>query len=177
MGEGGSVKRLILAWAATAVAATGAAVAALGLVSGALTGTSGQVLTQGEARAALATLTRSPPPSAAPTSPPQPGATTPPGATTSPGATTQPGTPEGATTEPGTPEGEFIRTPGGTVIASCSGGLVTLRSWSPAQGHSVDGVEPGPAREAEVEFEADEGEDVELRLGCSGDRPVRLGPS
>jgi serine/threonine-protein kinase len=159
------VKRLVLAWVATAVAATGAAVAALGLVSGALTGTSGQVLTQGEARAALATLTRSAPPSTAPTSPPSPGATPP------------PGTPEGSTTEPGTPEGEFIRTPGGTVIASCSGGLVTLRSWSPAQGHSVDGVEPGPAREAEVEFEADEGEDVELRLGCEGDRPVRLGPS
>lgn len=149
------MKRLVLAWMATAVAATGAAVAALGLVSGALTGTSGQVLTQDEARAALATLTRSPQPSAASASPPPPGATTP----------------------PGTPEGEFIRTPGGTVIASCSGGLVTLRSWSPAQGHSVDGVEPGPAREAEVEFEADEGEDVELRLGCSGDRPVRLGPS
>lgn len=148
------MKRLVLAWVATAVAATGAAVAALGLVSGALTGTSGQVLTQDEARAALATLTRSAPPSAVPATSPPPG----------------------ATAAPGTPEGEFIRTPGGTVIASCSGGLVTLRSWSPAQGHSVEGVEPGPARAAEVEFEADEGEDVELRLGCSGDRPVRLGP-
>jgi hypothetical protein len=149
------VKRLVLAWVAAALAATGAAVAALGLVSGALTGTSGPVLTQDEARAALATLPRPTSASAAP-------------------ATTPPPT---ATPKPGTPEGEFVRTPGGTVIASCAGGLVTLRSWSPAQGYSVDGVEPGPGREAEVEFEADEGEDVELKLGCSGDRPVRLGPS
>jgi len=54
---------------------------------------------------------------------------------------------------------------------------VTLRSWSPAQGYSVDGVEPGPGGEAAVEFEHDgeeAGEDVELKLGCSGGRPVRL---
>ncbi len=150
------MKRLVLAWAATAVAATGAAVAALGLVSGALTGTSGPVMTQDEARAALATRSPTSPPAATP-------------------AATPPETPPpSATAEP---EGELIRTPGGTVIASCSGGLVTLRSWSPAQGYSVDGVEPGPAREAEVEFEAGEREDVELKLGCSADRPVRLPPS
>ncbi len=146
------MKRLVLAWAATAIAATGAAVAALGLVSGALTGTSGPVMTQGEARAALATRSHTSPPAATPPEIPPPSATA-------------------------EPEGELIRTPGGTVIASCSGGMVTLRSWSPAQGYSVDGVEPGPAREAEVEFEAGEREDVELKLGCSADRPVRLPPS
>jgi hypothetical protein len=150
------MKRFVVAWVATAIAATGAAVAALGLVSGALTGTSGQVMSQDEARAALATRTHSASPSATPAVP------------------RTPATPQTATATPGPPEGELIRTPGGTVIASCSGGLVTLRSWSPAQGYSVDGVEPGPGREAELEFEAGEGEDVELKLGCSGDHPIRL---
>ncbi|MEU4572900.1 hypothetical protein ACBI99_26000 [Nonomuraea sp. ATR24] len=142
------MKRLVLAWAATAVAATGAAVAVLGLVGGALTGSSGEVMTQDEARAALATASaRQPAP-----------------ATTTPGPSAQP-TSQG---------GEFVRSPGGTVIASCDGDRATLRSWSPAQGYSVDGVEPGPALEVQVEFEADEGEDVELTIGCRGGRPVTL---
>ncbi|MEV4221036.1 hypothetical protein [Nonomuraea sp. NPDC049725] len=142
------MKRLVLAWAATAVAATGAAVAVLGLVGGALTGSSGEVMTQDEARAALATASaRQPAP-----------------ATTTSGPSAQP-TSQG---------GEFVRSPGGTVIASCDGDRATLRSWSPAQGYSVDGVEPGPALEVQVEFEADEGEDVELTIGCRGGRPVTL---
>ncbi|MFI6325812.1 hypothetical protein ACIBG8_50430 [Nonomuraea sp. NPDC050556] len=47
------MKRLVLAWLATAVAATAAAVAVLGLLGGSLTGASGRVMTQEEARAAL----------------------------------------------------------------------------------------------------------------------------
>ncbi|WP_049573531.1 hypothetical protein [Nonomuraea sp. SBT364] len=157
------MKRLVLAWAAIAVAATGAAVAVLGLVGGALTGTSGEVMTQDEARAALASATPKRPaasPSAAPSAPPsgEPSAS--------------PSTP--SSTQPSAQGGEFVRTPGGTVIASCDGDLATLRSWSPAQGYSVDGVEPGPAPEVQVEFEADEGEDVELSIGCQGGRPVTL---
>jgi hypothetical protein len=59
------------------------------------------------------------------------------------------------------------------VIASCdAGGLVTLRSWSPAQDYSVDEVESGPAREAKVEFEPDEGEELELKITCVGGVPV-----
>jgi hypothetical protein len=72
--------------------------------------------------------------------------------------------------------GKVIRTAGGTVIASCVGGMVTLRSWSPAQGYSVDDADPGPRQEAKVEFDADadEGEDVEVRIACSGGEPVTL---
>ncbi|MFI7634396.1 hypothetical protein [Nonomuraea sp. NPDC049400] len=138
------MKRLVLAWAATAVAATGAAVGVLALLGTGLTGDSGHVLSQAEVRAALSTATQR---------------------ATGPATALTPGT---ATPSPG----KLIRSPGGTVIASCAGDLVTLRSWSPAQNHSVDTVEPGPAREAKVEFEPDEGEEVELKITCSSGRPV-----
>jgi hypothetical protein len=64
---------------------------------------------------------------------------------------------------------KVFSTPGGTVIALCRDGLIRLRSWSPAQGYSVDDVEPGPARRAEVEFESDQSElKVEVRCGTDG---------
>ncbi|MEV0382280.1 hypothetical protein [Nonomuraea sp. NPDC050643] len=138
------MKRLVLAWAATAVTATGAAVAVLSLLGNGLTGTSGHVLSEQEVRAALATAT--------------------PRAVASPGA---------APTQ--TSQGKLIRSAGGTVIAACAGDQVTLRSWSPAQDYSVDGVEPGPALEAKVEFEPDEGEEIELTIVCVGGRPVVRG--
>ncbi|TMS00097.1 septum formation initiator [Nonomuraea basaltis] len=138
------MKKFVLAWAATAVAATGASVAVLGLLGTGLTGTSAHVLSQEEVRAALTTVT-----------------------------------PRTAATQAGTPtwtqQGKLIRSAGGTVIAACVGDQVTLRSWSPAQGYSVDGVEPGPGRTATVEFEPGEGEDVELTITCEGGQPVARG--
>ncbi|GAA3705540.1 hypothetical protein GCM10022224_083750 [Nonomuraea antimicrobica] len=140
-----------MAWAATAAAATGAAVAVLGLLGTGLTGADSHVLGPEEIRAALATATTR--------TPTTPSATTP-SAAASPEAT------PGATVTP-TSQDRLIRSAGGTVIASCADGLVTLRSWSPAQGYSVDSVERGPASEARVEFEPDEGEEVKLRIVCS----------
>lgn len=138
------MKKLILAWAATALAATGAAVAVLGLLGNSLTGTDSHVLTQPEIRSALATAATR----AAVTESPAPSQTS---------------------------QSKLIRSAGGTVIASCDGDLVTLRSWSPAQDYSVDKVEPGPAREAKVEFEPGEGEDVELKITCAAGVPVLTG--
>ncbi|MFG1943588.1 hypothetical protein [Nonomuraea sp. NPDC048826] len=159
------MKRLVLAWVLTAVAATVAAVAVLGLLGGGLTGASGRVMTQEEARAALTTATavpRSPSagPSAGPTASPSAGPT---------------GSPSPTVTQ-ASPVSEVIRTAGGTVIATCAGDQVTLRSWSPAQGYSVDGVDPGPDHEAGVEFEADAdgAEDVEIKVRCVSGRPVML---
>ncbi|MGW0196937.1 hypothetical protein [Nonomuraea sp. NPDC003201] len=146
------MKRLVLAWAATAVAATGAAVAVLTLLGTGLTGDSGHVLSPAEVRAALNTATQR--------------ATGTPAGTPAGEATPTAGTP------PQTAQGKLIRTAGGTVIASCEGDLVTLRSWSPAQNYSVDQVEPGPARKAKVEFEPEEGAEVELKIECSAGRPV-----
>ncbi|SDG94315.1 hypothetical protein [Nonomuraea jiangxiensis] len=152
------MKRLVLAWAVTAVAATGAAVAVLGLLGGGLIGSSGHVLHPAEVRAALTTATSLTSPSAVPPTE-DPLSSSPPSATP-PAAESQ---------------GGLIRSLGGTVVASCDGDLVTLRSWSPAQGYSVDDhVEAGPAHRAKVEFEPDEGEDVELEIACTAGRPVLL---
>ncbi|MFI7462539.1 hypothetical protein [Nonomuraea sp. NPDC049646] len=134
------MKRLVLAWAVTAAAATGAAVAVLGLLGTGVTGPSSRVLSGPEVRAALSTATAR-------------------------AATPMPRTSARA-------QDRLMRTEAGTVIASCSGGLVTLRSWSPAQGYSVDGVQPGPAREAKVEFEPEDGEEVELKIFCTPDGPA-----
>ncbi|MFD9945047.1 hypothetical protein ACFWYW_11740 [Nonomuraea sp. NPDC059023] len=145
------MKRLMLAWAVTALAAAGVAVAVLGLLGGVLTGQSGNVMTQAEARSALATL-----PSANPT-----------GSPTDPGAS-----PSTAPTGGGAPVGKVIKTRGGTVIATCSAGQVSLRNWSPSQGYSVDDPEPGPASSLKVEFDREEGEDVEVVVRCQNGRPV-----
>ncbi|NUW37510.1 septum formation initiator [Nonomuraea sp. SMC257] len=149
------MKRYVVAWAATAAAATGAAVAVLGLLGGSLTAGSGRVLDRDDVRAALASATARPRPTgtaAAPTGGPAP----------------SPGTAAPAA------GGRLLQTAGGTVIASCEGDRVRLRSWSPAQGFSVDGVEPGPALRAKVEFEPEEGDEVEVAIVCSGGRPVSL---
>lgn len=61
-----------------------------------------------------------------------------------------------------------IDTPGGSVIARCENGLVTLRSWRPAQGFQTDDAERGPARQVQVEFEAEE-RDVQVEISCSAD--------
>lgn len=148
--------RLVLAWVATALAATAAAVAVLGLLGGSsLTGSEGRVLDSDEVRAALASASMS---------------------ATAPGSTAPSvsAVPSSAVPTPVVPEFVVLTTAGGTVVASCSGGQVTLRSWSPAQGYSIDEADPGPAATAKVEFEPEEGEELEARVGCSGDRPILL---
>nr|WP_152992393.1 hypothetical protein [Nonomuraea pusilla] len=167
------MRRLVLAWAATAVAATAAAVAVLGPIGTGVTGGPGRVLEPAEVRAALATAR-----SAAVGGQASPLPTAPP-ATASEDAQARPATspePDAAvSTAPGEDDSvALVRSPGGTVVASCEGDLVTLRSWSPAQGYSVDGVEPGPTRQARVEFEPDEGHDVELRITCVAGRPLAV---
>ncbi|TYB58603.1 septum formation initiator [Nonomuraea sp. PA05] len=136
------MKKLVVAWVVTALAATGAAVAVLGLLGNGLTGTDSHVLSREDVREALAT------------------------------ATTRAAVTAGATPSQTAQQGKLIRSAGGTVIASCDGDLVTLRSWSPAQGYSVDEVGRGPAREAKVEFEPEEGEELELKITCVGGAPV-----
>ncbi|WP_327086459.1 hypothetical protein OIE66_29530 [Nonomuraea sp. NBC_01738] len=137
------MKRLVLAWLATALAAAGAAVAVLGLLGGSLTGGSGHVMNQAEVRAALAVAPTPSQPAA-----PRPSATA--------------------------ARSKVITTPGGTVLASCEGGQVSLRNWSPAQGYSVDDQEAGPADTLKVEFDRDEGEDAEAEVTCRAGTPVTL---
>ena len=73
-----------------------------------------------------------------------------------------------ASAEPVTGRSGVIDTAGGSVIARCEDGLVTLRAWSPAQGFHVDKVERGPADRARVEFESDETK-AKVEVRCSAD--------
>jgi hypothetical protein len=45
-----------------------------------------------------------------------------------------------------------LTAPGGTIVAQCAGGLVTLVSWSPDPGYRTDDVSRGPAATASVKF-------------------------
>lgn len=136
--------RLVLAWGTVALAVAAAVVAVLSLLGGSLSAR-GHVMSQEEVRAALALA--------------------------SPRTSTAAAVPS---TRSSVRRLVVLNTEGGTVVASCAGGLVTLRSWSPAQGYSIDEAEPGPATVAKVEFDGDDREDAEARVGCSGGRPVML---
>lgn len=57
---------------------------------------------------------------------------------------------------------------GGSVVASCSGATVYLRSASPAVGYDFDEWSRGPAAEAEVRFSGDAGE-VKMLVTCRAD--------
>jgi hypothetical protein len=60
---------------------------------------------------------------------------------------------------------------GGSVVAACRSGLVTLRSWSPAVGFRVSEVKRGPASEVEVRF-ASKDTEVTMKVSCRGGVPT-----
>ncbi|MGV9597264.1 hypothetical protein ACWDR1_11400 [Streptosporangium sandarakinum] len=182
-------------WLITAIIATGAGVTVIGVLGEPLADSAGRPLSAREVREALARATPAadataagPSPSADPTAagpvsttateaPADAPAEDPAAPTAGPSATptavpVTPATP--APTAAGSPPGHsrLIATAGGNVIARCDGGLVTLRSWSPAQGFHVDKVDRGPDRRARVEFESESGE-VRVEVRCSAsDTPV-----
>ena len=132
--------------AAVAVAVIGAT-AALGVIGNGAFGPGGKTLTQEDVQRSLAQ--QSP---AAPSTQ----------ATPRPSARTSPPTPASAA-------GSFASS-GGTVLASCSSGQVTLTSWIPAQGYETDGVSRGPARSAWVKFKSS-GTELTVTVSCAGGRP------
>jgi hypothetical protein len=83
--------------------------------------------------------------------------------------------PTPATTLPASaPPGGTTRslpTEGGSVLASCAGGKVTLRSWSPAQGFRTDHIEPGPGDKATLKFESEDKE-IEVTVSCADGVPT-----
>ncbi|MGV9328485.1 hypothetical protein [Streptosporangium sandarakinum] len=178
-------------WLITAIIATGAGVTVIGVLGEPLADSAGRPLSAREVREALARATPAadataagPAPSADPTAA-GPVSTTateapadaPAAPTAGPSATPTAVPVSPATSAPttaGSPPGHsrLIATAGGNVIARCDGGLVTLRSWSPAQGFHVDKVDRGPDRRARVEFESESGE-VRVEVRCSAsDTPV-----
>jgi pyruvate/2-oxoglutarate dehydrogenase complex dihydrolipoamide acyltransferase (E2) component len=166
-------RRLLLVvagWVLTALVATGAGIAVIGLVGRTFAGGPGDVLSAEEARDALARAEASPRPTRPSPGPSSSPAVPEPTPTASAEASPRP-TPEATPAPTPTAVSRVITTRGGSVVARCQGGLVTLRSWSPAQGYEVDDVDPGPDESAKVTFESDRGE-VEIEVRCSASGPV-----
>ncbi|WP_440070142.1 hypothetical protein [Streptosporangium sp. OZ121] len=162
---------VVAGWLITGLLAIGVGVAVIDRLSEPLTDTGLRPLSAAEVDEALALASSLPnalppsvPPSVPPSAPPAEGTPDPAGPTPAPTVTvTTTATPAA---EPG--KSRLITTVGGKVIARCENGLVTLRSWSPAQGFQADDVERGPAGRARVEFESEEDE-VKVELHCAAD--------
>lgn len=60
---------------------------------------------------------------------------------------------------------------GGSVVAACRSGRVTLRTWSPAVGYRVDEVDRGPDNEAEIKFVSSSSE-VQMKVRCVSGVPT-----
>jgi serine/threonine-protein kinase len=151
-------------WAAAAVLTTLIGIAAVESLGDGILGSPEKPLTRGDVASQLAA---SPDhsggtPSAAPSASSSPSASRPPSVS-----------PPGKRTPPATSNRVFT-IDGGTVVASCDGNLVTLLSWSPAQGYHVMRVERGPAKTAEIRFgngKENEGHGSRLTVSCRDGRP------
>ncbi|WP_344920705.1 hypothetical protein [Streptosporangium oxazolinicum] len=162
---------VVAGWLITGLLAIGAGVAVIDGLSEPLTDTGLRPLSAAEVDEALALASSLPsaPPSApltAPPASPSPSEGAPGPGTPTPGPTVTVTTTATPVAEPG--KSRVITTAGGRVIARCEDGLVTLRSWSPAQGFQADDVERGPASRARVEFETEEDE-VKVEVHCAAD--------
>jgi hypothetical protein len=171
----------VAGWLITGFLATGAGVAVIGLLGEPLTGSALRPLSSAEIDEALAGTT--PQAVAGPTADPastpaRPASSTP--ASPAPSSPAPvPSTPASPAPDPSSPVSSpsaapvtgrsgVIDTAGGSVIARCEDGLVTLRAWSPAQGFHVEKAERGPADRARVEFESDETK-AKVEVRCSAD--------
>jgi hypothetical protein len=152
-------RRLLLVvtgWLTVGLIATGAGVTMTAFLRDATTGSGSRALSSDEVRRDLDSLPSNP--SAASPSP-------------SPSASRSSSSPL-ESPSPGT--AHVVSVPGGIVVARCAGGLVTLESWTTAQGYTSDDVEQGPRDVVRVKFESEEGHGAkaESEVRCSGDRPV-----
>ena len=171
------MKRVVLVavgWLATAGAAAAGATVALNTIGAGLLGSGSRPLTQSDVRRDLgaggnATGTSpgsTPSPSDVPVPTAEPSRSSPPPPKSGP-VTAQP-TGTGTTTPPPQPDAvtRVLATRGGTIVARCASGLVTLQSWSPAQGYSADHVVRGPATVASIRFDPGSGRAVRVTVTC-----------
>jgi hypothetical protein len=72
------------------------------------------------------------------------------------------------------PARKTFATPGGTVVARCTGARVQIVSTSPAQGWALHDQDSGPQDEAEAEFRAtdDDHRRVKINVRCASGTPV-----
>lgn len=87
---------------------------------------------------------------------------------TVPSSTTS--TPPVTTAPSSAPAPRGLTVPGGTIVATCAGGRVTLLSWSPDPGFRADDVSRGPAATASVKFK-DGGTENVVVVTCQDGEP------
>lgn len=66
--------------------------------------------------------------------------------------------------------GQVLGGEGGTFLASCDAGRVTIEWWVPAQGWHVSNVDESAGQDAEIEFESSDDE-IEYTVACVGGVP------
>ena len=164
------VRRWILAggaWLLTVAAATAVATGAVGSMREGMFGTSDTPYSEAEVAALLAGSGGS----GGPDGSGGPGGS----AGSSAGPTAQaPSSQAGSTSASPGPTGvvRALTTPGGTIVAACEAGLVTLRSWTPNSGFEAEHVQRGPAVVASLRFKARSGgDDVRAQVSCAGTEP------
>ncbi|GIG49603.1 hypothetical protein ACFO1B_38185 [Dactylosporangium siamense] len=148
-----TIRRWVLAgaaWLLTVAVATAVATWAVGSMRQGIFGTSDAPYSEADVEARLAAS------SSGPTPPPP----TPPTAS----ASTAAPVPTGVV--------RALTTPGGTIVAACEAGLVTLRSWAPNAGFEAERVQRGPAAVASLRFKARSGGgDVRAQVTCVDGEP------
>jgi hypothetical protein len=133
-----------LAWAAAVVVATLVGMSAVGAIGPGILGSGRQPLTPTQVDQALAAARAVPAPApVAPAAPPSP-----PSVSNAAGA-------------------DVVTSPGGTIVARCTGNAVEIVSASPAQGFRLDDDREG----SRVQFESEDAT-VEVQLSCQDGRPV-----
>jgi hypothetical protein len=135
----------ILGWLAVAATATGAGVAAIGVLEDGITGSRVRPL---DSEAVRRDLSRT----GVVSTPPAPGAF--PSASPTGGGVTR-----------------NLAADGGTVNARCDGGRVTIMAWTPAQGYQADDLDRGPAVAATLTFKSDRLE-YAVTVTCEAGAPV-----
>ncbi|MGI5215144.1 septum formation initiator [Plantactinospora sp. CA-290183] len=159
----------VTGWLLAAGAATVTGLAAVQVIGAGLTGPAGEVRSPDEVSRALAASPGPAAPSGA--APPGPAGSGSPGTSGlgSPGPS-DPGSPApGGASASGTRR--LLSTPGGTVVAECTGQRVWLASWTPAQGFRVQDVDRGPDDDAELTFRGS-GRHIEVEVECPAGEPV-----
>jgi hypothetical protein len=137
---------MVAGWAVVAVATAAVGTAALDIAGAGILGPDNRPLTQAEVARELA------------------------GASARPSTSTPPAsTPLSPT--PSSPAPRGLTTTGGSLVAACDGDVVTLQSWSPAQGFRADDdIERGPGPSASLKFKRGH-EEYEITVSCQAGEP------
>jgi hypothetical protein len=136
-----------LAWAAAVVVATLVGMSAVGAIGTGILGRGQQALTPSQVDQALAAARAVP--ASVPVAPPSP--------------TGPPSPPAAAAVA----VADVVTSPGGTIVARCTGSAVEIVSASPAQGFRLDDEREG----SRMQFESEDTK-VAVQLSCQGGRPV-----